>query len=173
MFSPGCPCWGQDDREHGYTQQDGQLSHRRAAINAPELRTDRPIRAALPLGDVELLEALRQDCRDVHVRAAGASCLLDGQSVSAQPKTRPPTKRPSAMANYLTERPDPGVIPRDIGPLRSIRDKCDRCPAVAAVTTMGRSGQVLQWCPDHLRVNETALISSGFLVLLRKPGTAV
>jgi hypothetical protein len=53
-----------------------------ATFNAPELKTDRPIKAALPLGDIELLEALRQHCRDVHVRAAGASCLVDGHSVS-------------------------------------------------------------------------------------------
>lgn len=35
--------------------------------------------ATLPLGDVDLLDDVALHCADIHTRAAGGSCLVDGQ----------------------------------------------------------------------------------------------
>ena len=39
----------------------------------------RTILAALPLGDVDLLDCVAQHCASVHTRSAGCSCLVDGR----------------------------------------------------------------------------------------------
>jgi hypothetical protein len=36
------------------------------------------LRATLPLGDVDLLDDVALHCADIHTRAAGGSCLVDG-----------------------------------------------------------------------------------------------
>jgi hypothetical protein len=54
-------------------------------FQAPEFSNHRTIKAALPLGDVELLEAIRRHCTAIRVRAAGASCLVDGESIPSNP----------------------------------------------------------------------------------------
>ncbi|WP_029368720.1 hypothetical protein [Mycobacterium sp. UM_WWY] len=36
------------------------------------------LRATLPLGDVDLLDDVALHCVDIHTRAAGGSCLVDG-----------------------------------------------------------------------------------------------
>lgn len=41
--------------------------------------TPRTILAALPLGDVDLLDCVAQHCASVHTRSAGCSCLVDGR----------------------------------------------------------------------------------------------
>lgn len=35
--------------------------------------------ATVPLGDVDLLDGVARHCVDIHTRAAGGSCLVDGQ----------------------------------------------------------------------------------------------
>jgi hypothetical protein len=41
--------------------------------------TPRIILAALPLGDVDLLDCVARHCTSVHTRSAGCSCLVDGR----------------------------------------------------------------------------------------------
>ena len=41
--------------------------------------TPRTILAALPLGDVDLLDCVAQHCASLHTRSAGCSCLVDGR----------------------------------------------------------------------------------------------
>jgi hypothetical protein len=62
-----------------------RIRHRliETVFEAPEFSNNRIIKAALPLGDVELLEAMRRHCTDIRVRAAGATCLVDGESIPA------------------------------------------------------------------------------------------
>src|SRR5256885_1830355 len=60
-----------------------QVRHRliETVFELPAFAEDRNVKAALPLGDSELLEAMRGHCKELHTRAAGASCLLDGESM--------------------------------------------------------------------------------------------
>lgn len=44
----------------------------------PEIGQQRLLRASVPLGDAELLAALRHRCSSMDTRAAGATCLVDG-----------------------------------------------------------------------------------------------
>jgi hypothetical protein len=53
-----------------------QLVH--AVFELPALRRRLAVRASIPLGDVDLLLALRQYCFGIQSRAAGATCLVDG-----------------------------------------------------------------------------------------------
>jgi hypothetical protein len=43
------------------------------------MRTPRTLLATLPIGDVDLLDGVAQHCINVHTRAAGCSCLVDGR----------------------------------------------------------------------------------------------
>ena len=48
-----------------------------AVINLPEVRESSRLQAALPLGDAETLERLRERSENADTRAAGSSALLD------------------------------------------------------------------------------------------------
>ena len=50
-----------------------------AVFARSEVRQRHRVRATLPLGDPELLDAFGRHCHDVRTRAAGASCLLDAR----------------------------------------------------------------------------------------------
>ena len=50
-----------------------------AVFDLDVMRTPRTLLATLPLGDVDLLDAVAQHCVNVHTRAAGCSCLVDGR----------------------------------------------------------------------------------------------
>ncbi|MCW2497617.1 hypothetical protein [Jatrophihabitans sp.] len=54
---------------------------------APEVAHARVVRASIPAGDVELLDALRLRCGALRVRAAGSTCLVDGVLAPADPLT--------------------------------------------------------------------------------------
>jgi hypothetical protein len=43
------------------------------------MHTPTTLLATLPLGDVDLLDRVAQHCVDLHTRAAGGSCLVDGR----------------------------------------------------------------------------------------------
>ena len=49
-----------------------------AVFDLDVMHTPRTLLANLPLGDVDLLDGVAQHCADVHIRAAGGSCLVDG-----------------------------------------------------------------------------------------------
>jgi len=48
-----------------------------AVLDSPEIRSRQWIQVALPLGDTEMLNRVRERCVDAQPRAAGASCLID------------------------------------------------------------------------------------------------
>src|SRR5258708_21954434 len=52
-----------------------------AVFDLDVMRTPRILLATLPLGDVDLLDDVAQHCVNVHTRAAGHSCLVDGRLV--------------------------------------------------------------------------------------------
>jgi len=56
-----------------------------AVLDLPDLPTGAHLHAALPTGDAEILDRVRERCTLVELRAAGASCLLDGTLPVAEP----------------------------------------------------------------------------------------
>ena len=63
----------------GHLPADARSSLVAAVFALPDLHTHRRLRATVPLGDAELLLQVRRRCPEARARAAGASCLLDGQ----------------------------------------------------------------------------------------------
>jgi hypothetical protein len=43
-----------------------------------EVRSGRMVHASVPMGDVELLDALRHHCSSMTTHAAGSTCLVEG-----------------------------------------------------------------------------------------------
>jgi hypothetical protein len=50
-----------------------------AVFDLDVMHTPGTLLATLPLGDVDLLDGVAQHCADIHIRAAGSSCLVDGR----------------------------------------------------------------------------------------------
>src|SRR5262245_2842211 len=50
-----------------------------AVFDLDVMHTSRTLLATLPLGDVDLFDGVAQHCVNVHTRAAGGSCLVDGR----------------------------------------------------------------------------------------------
>jgi hypothetical protein len=48
-----------------------------AILDAPEVSSRPRLHVALPLGDTEMLDRVRERCDTVEMRAAGATCLID------------------------------------------------------------------------------------------------
>jgi hypothetical protein len=48
-----------------------------AVLDSPEIRSRQRIQVALPLGDTEMLNRVRERCAGVQLRAAGVTCLID------------------------------------------------------------------------------------------------
>jgi hypothetical protein len=48
-----------------------------AVLDDPEVTSRQQIQMALPLGDTEILDRVRERCATADPRAAGASCLID------------------------------------------------------------------------------------------------
>lgn len=48
-----------------------------AVLDSPEMDRAERLLATMPIGDVEMLERVRQRCDDVEARAAGATKLVD------------------------------------------------------------------------------------------------
>jgi hypothetical protein len=48
-----------------------------AVLDTPEVRSCEHVQVALPLGDTEILDRVRERCDPGDVRAAGASCLVE------------------------------------------------------------------------------------------------
>ena len=48
-----------------------------AVLDSPEIRSRQWIQVALPLGDTEMLNRVRERCVGAQARAAGATCLID------------------------------------------------------------------------------------------------
>ncbi len=51
----------------------------------PEVLAATSLHASIPLGDYELLSAFCERCSAVHARAAGATCLIEGELVADLP----------------------------------------------------------------------------------------
>jgi len=50
-----------------------------AMFDLPELQGGEHLEAAVPIGDAEILDRLRQRCVEVRTRPAGATCLVEAQ----------------------------------------------------------------------------------------------
>jgi hypothetical protein len=72
------------------------------------------------------------------------------------------------MRQYSTRGVRGAATAGDLSLLQTMQDTCDRCSQPAGVTTMTANGQLLQWCYDHFRMHEPALIACDFLVLLHE-----
>ena len=48
-----------------------------AVLDSPEVSSCEHVRVALPLGETEILDRVRERCDTAEVRAAGASCLVE------------------------------------------------------------------------------------------------
>jgi hypothetical protein len=60
-----------------------------AVLDEPEVRARRMLHVALPLGDTELLQHVRQRCTTGEPRAAGVSCLIDAELPGPRPASEP------------------------------------------------------------------------------------
>ena len=49
-----------------------------SVFSLSQLGSGRMLHASVPVGDVELLDALRDKCTDMTVHTAGATCLVEG-----------------------------------------------------------------------------------------------
>jgi hypothetical protein len=63
--------------EAGHIPPGSRASLVDAVLDLPEVQESARLEAAVPLGDSESLDRLRDRCGDVRTRAAGASALLD------------------------------------------------------------------------------------------------
>jgi hypothetical protein len=63
-----------------------------AILDAPEISSCQHLQVALPLGDGEILDRIRQRCDIDEVRAAGATCLVEA---TFRPQTRAMAAGPS------------------------------------------------------------------------------
>jgi hypothetical protein len=64
--------------EAGHIPPGSRASLVDAVLDLPEVRGSARLEAAVPLGDGESLDRLRDRCDEVSTRPAGASALLDG-----------------------------------------------------------------------------------------------
>ena len=48
-----------------------------AVLDSPEIRSRQWLQVALPLGDTEMLNRVRERCIGAQLRAAGVTCLID------------------------------------------------------------------------------------------------
>jgi hypothetical protein len=59
-----------------------------AVLDSPEMDRAERLLATMPIGDVEMLERVRQRCDDVEARAAGATKLVDARLEHRIPRPR-------------------------------------------------------------------------------------
>jgi hypothetical protein len=72
-----------------------------AVMDLPEVQASDRVEAAIPYGDGESLERLRERTEDAHARAAGATTLLD----ASIPSSRRPAGEQPAGNHSAGERP--------------------------------------------------------------------
>jgi hypothetical protein len=78
-----------------------------AVMDLPEVQASDRVEAAIPYGDGESLERLRERTEDPQARAAGATTLLD----AGIPSVRGPGGRPQAASQAAGEQPADGQPP--------------------------------------------------------------
>jgi hypothetical protein len=79
-----------------------------AVMDLPEVQASDRVEAAVPYGDAESLERLRERTEDAKTRAAGATTLLDA-NVPSQPDSAEPER--SEPGGAAPEGSDPGREP--------------------------------------------------------------
>jgi hypothetical protein len=67
-----------------------------AVMDLPEVQASDRVEAAVPYGDAESLERLRERTEDAQTRAAGATTLLDANVPNASDGTEPDGTEPDA-----------------------------------------------------------------------------
>lgn len=65
--------------EAGHQQPGTRARLVDAVLDAPEVSSRRHVQVAVPLGDSEMLERVRERSDTDEVRPAGASCLIDAE----------------------------------------------------------------------------------------------
>lgn len=50
-----------------------------AVLDSPEVNASHQIKAAIPIGDTEMLHRIQERCDATESRAAGASCLIEAE----------------------------------------------------------------------------------------------
>jgi hypothetical protein len=75
------------DVSGGHVAPDARARIVAEVFALPALRNSQHLRAAVPLGDTELLVELRRRCPALSTRAAGSTCLVDAEldSVGSRP----------------------------------------------------------------------------------------
>jgi hypothetical protein len=63
--------------EPGHLQPGTRARLVDAVLDAPEVSSRRHVQVAVPLGDGEMLDRVRERCDSDEARAAGTSCLID------------------------------------------------------------------------------------------------
>jgi hypothetical protein len=58
-----------------------------AVLDLPEVRTQQRLEIALPIGETEILQRLRERCDRVRTRPAGATCLVDADLPWVRPRS--------------------------------------------------------------------------------------
>ena len=61
-----------------------------AVLDLPEVHDQQRLEAALPIGDSEILERLRERSEDMQTRPAGATCLVDADLPETGSPLQPP-----------------------------------------------------------------------------------
>jgi hypothetical protein len=61
-----------------------------AVLDAPEVSAGGHLSVALPIGDTEILDSLRERCDTDDVRAAGATCLMEAELREPQGRAAAP-----------------------------------------------------------------------------------
>ena len=61
-----------------------------AVLDTPEVTSAEQVQVALPLGDTEMLDRVRDRCDPEEVRAAGVTCLVEADLPSRSPAGPPP-----------------------------------------------------------------------------------
>ncbi len=65
----------------GHLPRDARQQLIEKVLSLPELLAAVELHATVPMGDSELINGLREHCDHLSTRAAGATCLLDGDLI--------------------------------------------------------------------------------------------
>ena len=58
-----------------------------AVLDTPEVAAREHVQVALPLGDSEILERVRERCDDTETHAAGSTCVIEADIHEQRPET--------------------------------------------------------------------------------------
>jgi hypothetical protein len=77
-----------------------------AVFGVHDVQRSSEFSAAIPLGDVQLLEGLSARCVCLHTRAAGSTCLLEGRLISHADDGQPADAQPDSAQSHDAQPQD-------------------------------------------------------------------